>query len=273
MRRGQGTARQSAGACPEGADQWSPGGNTSRRPRSRSGAVEWPAGRPDLAGRGARARLPPAGTRSTTRRSGGGTSCCAGCWGCTCRRCSSSGCGRGSASGTRPSRWPRRWRASPSPAWRGTAASPPSSSPPGWCSARRSWCTCRAASIEAHFHFFILIGLIALYQDWVPFLWNVVFTVLSHGLGSAIAVGRHVQPPGGAAPAVDLGRRPRRGGARRLRRRDRVLEEHRARAAAQRRPASPAMAAAEAEPARGRVRAARQPGPAQPVAAQPPARR
>ena len=41
--------------------------------------------------------------------------------------------------------------------------------------------------IEAHFHFFVLIGLIALYQDWVPFLWNVVFTVLSHGAGSAIA--------------------------------------------------------------------------------------
>jgi signal transduction histidine kinase len=42
-------------------------------------------------------------------------------------------------------------------------------------------------TIEAHFHFFILIGLIALYQDWVPFVWNVVFTVLSHGLGSGIA--------------------------------------------------------------------------------------
>jgi signal transduction histidine kinase len=41
-------------------------------------------------------------------------------------------------------------------------------------------------SIEAHFHFFILIGLIALYQDWVPFLWNVIFTVLSHGVGSTI---------------------------------------------------------------------------------------
>jgi signal transduction histidine kinase len=39
-------------------------------------------------------------------------------------------------------------------------------------------------SIEAHFHFFIMIGFIALYQDWVPFLWNVVFTVLSHGMGS-----------------------------------------------------------------------------------------
>src|SRR5918995_599045 len=41
-------------------------------------------------------------------------------------------------------------------------------------------------SIEAHFHFFIMIGFIALYQDWVPFLWNVVFTVLSHGIGSAL---------------------------------------------------------------------------------------
>ncbi|MDT7641473.1 MAG: hypothetical protein QOC83_5761 [Pseudonocardiales bacterium] len=39
-------------------------------------------------------------------------------------------------------------------------------------------------SIEAHFHFFIIIGFIALYQDWVPFLWNIGFTVLSHGLGS-----------------------------------------------------------------------------------------
>jgi signal transduction histidine kinase len=39
-------------------------------------------------------------------------------------------------------------------------------------------------SIEAHFHFFIIIGFIALYQDWVPFLWNVGFTVLSHALGT-----------------------------------------------------------------------------------------
>ena len=40
-------------------------------------------------------------------------------------------------------------------------------------------------SIEAHFHFFITIGFIALYQDWVPFLVNVLFTVLSHGVGSS----------------------------------------------------------------------------------------
>jgi signal transduction histidine kinase len=39
-------------------------------------------------------------------------------------------------------------------------------------------------SIEAHFHFFIIIGFIALYQDWVPFLWNVGFTVISHSIGT-----------------------------------------------------------------------------------------
>src|SRR4029450_5852897 len=39
-------------------------------------------------------------------------------------------------------------------------------------------------AVEARFHFFVMIGFIALYQDWVPFLWNVGFTVLSHGIGS-----------------------------------------------------------------------------------------
>lgn len=39
-------------------------------------------------------------------------------------------------------------------------------------------------AIEAHFHFFIIVGFIALYQDWVPFGWNIAFTVASHGIGS-----------------------------------------------------------------------------------------
>ena len=39
-------------------------------------------------------------------------------------------------------------------------------------------------TIEAHFHFLIIIGFIALYQDWAPFLFNIVFTVISHGIGS-----------------------------------------------------------------------------------------
>ncbi|MBC3193807.1 hypothetical protein H7X46_22355 [Pseudonocardia sp. C8] len=41
-------------------------------------------------------------------------------------------------------------------------------------------------TIEAHFHFFIIIGFIALYQDWIPFLLNFAITVLSHGFGSAL---------------------------------------------------------------------------------------
>ena len=52
-------------------------------------------------------------------------------------------------------------------------------------------------SIEAHFHFFIMIGFIALYQDWVPFLWNVGFTVLSHGLGSALKTNLIFNHPAG----------------------------------------------------------------------------
>jgi signal transduction histidine kinase len=54
-------------------------------------------------------------------------------------------------------------------------------------------------SIEAHFHFFIMIGFIALYQDWVPFLWNVVFTVLSHGIGSVWRTNLIFNHPAGQA--------------------------------------------------------------------------
>jgi signal transduction histidine kinase len=54
-------------------------------------------------------------------------------------------------------------------------------------------------SIEAHFHFFIMIGFIALYQDWVPFLWNVVFTVLSHGMGSVWRTNLIFNHPAGQA--------------------------------------------------------------------------
>ena len=42
-------------------------------------------------------------------------------------------------------------------------------------------------TIEAHFHFFVIIGLIVVYQAWAPFLWHVLFTVLSHGVGATLA--------------------------------------------------------------------------------------
>jgi two-component sensor histidine kinase len=40
--------------------------------------------------------------------------------------------------------------------------------------------------IEAHFAFFVIIGFLTLYQSWVPFVFNIVFTTLSHGLGSVL---------------------------------------------------------------------------------------
>jgi diguanylate cyclase (GGDEF)-like protein/PAS domain S-box-containing protein len=39
--------------------------------------------------------------------------------------------------------------------------------------------------IEMHFHFFIMVAVIALYQDWIPFLVALGTVVLHHGLASA----------------------------------------------------------------------------------------
>jgi signal transduction histidine kinase len=41
-------------------------------------------------------------------------------------------------------------------------------------------------TIEAHFHFFIILGFISLYQDWVTFLWTIVYTLISHGVMGTI---------------------------------------------------------------------------------------
>ena len=36
--------------------------------------------------------------------------------------------------------------------------------------------------IEAHFHFFVMVGVVVLYQDWRPFLIAITFVVLHHGV-------------------------------------------------------------------------------------------
>ena len=41
--------------------------------------------------------------------------------------------------------------------------------------------------IEAHFHFFVMIGILTLYQDWVPFLIAIAYVVVHHGLMGVIA--------------------------------------------------------------------------------------
>ncbi len=36
--------------------------------------------------------------------------------------------------------------------------------------------------IEAHFHFFVMLGVLSMYQDWLPFLVSVGYVVLHHGV-------------------------------------------------------------------------------------------
>ena len=54
--------------------------------------------------------------------------------------------------------------------------------------------TCSAAlvhvmngAIEAHFHFFVMVAVLGLYEDWVPFLLAIGYVLLHHGFGSAFA--------------------------------------------------------------------------------------
>jgi diguanylate cyclase (GGDEF)-like protein/PAS domain S-box-containing protein len=35
--------------------------------------------------------------------------------------------------------------------------------------------------IEAHFHFFVMLAVVAIYQDWIPYLLGITFVVLEHG--------------------------------------------------------------------------------------------
>jgi len=41
--------------------------------------------------------------------------------------------------------------------------------------------------IEAHFHFFVMVALLTLYQDWKPFLVAITLTVLEHGVTGVLA--------------------------------------------------------------------------------------
>jgi diguanylate cyclase (GGDEF)-like protein/PAS domain S-box-containing protein len=42
-------------------------------------------------------------------------------------------------------------------------------------------------SIEMHFHFFVMVALIALYQDWLPFLLAIAFVAMHHGVIGVLA--------------------------------------------------------------------------------------
>jgi hypothetical protein len=41
-------------------------------------------------------------------------------------------------------------------------------------------------AIEAHFHFFVMIPVLALYEDWIPFLLAVTYVAVHHGVAGAV---------------------------------------------------------------------------------------
>ena len=50
--------------------------------------------------------------------------------------------------------------------------------------------------IEMHFHYFVMVGVITLYQDWRPFLVAIGYVVLQHGVAGRHLAGVGLQPPG-----------------------------------------------------------------------------
>lgn len=40
--------------------------------------------------------------------------------------------------------------------------------------------------IEGHFHFFVMVGVIAAYEDWLPFLMSILYVALHHGVGGTL---------------------------------------------------------------------------------------
>jgi signal transduction histidine kinase len=42
-------------------------------------------------------------------------------------------------------------------------------------------------AIEAHFHFFVMVTVLALYEDWATYLTAIAYVLLQHGVGSAFA--------------------------------------------------------------------------------------
>ncbi len=51
-------------------------------------------------------------------------------------------------------------------------------------------------TIEMHFHYFVMIGVVTLYQDWVPFLLAIGYVVGQHGVGGALVPASVYNHPG-----------------------------------------------------------------------------
>jgi hypothetical protein len=94
--------------------------------------------------------------------------------------------------------------------------------------------------IEAHFHFFVMLSLITVYQDWLTFLLAAAFVVVEHAVVGVICAAPGLQPLGRMAPPGAVRADPRAVRHRRRLAADRELAAHRerpGRRAAVRRPA------------------------------------
>ena len=60
--------------------------------------------------------------------------------------------------------------------------------------------------IEAHFHFFVMIAVLTLYEDWIPFLVAVAYVVVHHGLARRPGSQFGFQPRGGTRRPLEVGR-------------------------------------------------------------------
>jgi diguanylate cyclase len=56
--------------------------------------------------------------------------------------------------------------------------------------------------IEAHFHFFVMVGILTLYQDWLPFLLAIGFVVAHHGILGTIDPGAVYNHPDAIAHPI-----------------------------------------------------------------------
>jgi hypothetical protein len=64
-------------------------------------------------------------------------------------------------------------------------------------------------AIEGHFHFFVMVSILALYEDWFPYLLAFAFVLGHHGLMGALEPASVYNHPRRHRPPVALGGHPR----------------------------------------------------------------
>jgi len=63
--------------------------------------------------------------------------------------------------------------------------------------------------IEAHFHFFVMFGVLTLYQDWLPFLVAIGYVALHDGVVGVFAPDAVYNHPAAAAQSTTPPKTPR----------------------------------------------------------------